>query len=132
MWSRFCNLTTLDLTRASADQVNCSAWISACLLRKLTWIRMDKVYGDANDFKLIKYILCEAEILKELYLTLSFFEILEDEATNKDVMYEEMKFCSEVFILEKRSLICEVQVCGDSIESSSKNFQNGSLFCRVV
>ncbi|XP_021848194.2 F-box/LRR-repeat protein At3g26922-like [Spinacia oleracea] len=121
VWSLFHNLIHLRLG-LSEEHVNWGARIPSCLLSKLKKIDLLVMKGDDNDVNSIKYILSNADVLEKLYIS----RFASSGKHGKSQLWKEYKFCGNLFLFTRSSLICKIEFDGAYIHASSCGSQNVS------
>ncbi|XP_021716016.1 F-box/FBD/LRR-repeat protein At5g22660-like [Chenopodium quinoa] len=131
----FPNLSQLDVYHKMGDDLPLEnmKWceldfVPDCLAGKLKTIKILGLKRIDDELKLLAYILSNADVLKELHVSIG-------SDTNREFsefqLWNECTFCSSLFKLPRGSSTCEIMFSGMRMKASSNAYKEGSLSCDI-
>lgn len=86
--------------------------------------------NDYGQEKLLNDILRDATVLEHLYVSIIKYD--EEYERKQYQLWNEYKFCKELYMLSRSSLGCQIEFSGNMITASSNDLSNGELHCQIV
>ncbi|XP_021739493.1 FBD-associated F-box protein At4g13985-like [Chenopodium quinoa] len=134
--SIFCNLTHLRWTWPSVNNnLDVQHTLPVCLFSKIKRLELLKMKANANNLKMLEYILSKAIVLERLHISSGDYaygighsgDVSYFVGKNKDILWWEYQIYNTLLAAPKSSLLSDIEFVGTYIHASRDRSQNGFI-----